>query len=121
MGARAQLSDSQGTAEASVTAIFIPHNTPQLETLLDTLGIPTEDDTLIIRRIITREGKTKCYINDTPTSVGALKTLGEQLVEIHGQFDRLLSAQHHRAVLDDFAALAKDVDAVRSTHAVEEV
>ena len=44
----------------------------------------------------------KTGINDQPVGVGLLKTLGAELVEVHGQFDThgLLNPQTHRGVLD---------------------
>ena len=118
LGARAQLSlIRQGAPDASVTVVFDTKENPDIQTHLEDLGFASHEDTLIIRRIITREGKTKCFINDTPTSVGALKTIGEQLVEIHGQFDRLLLPSHHRSVLDEFGQLTGDGETTRKTHA----
>ena len=76
LGARAQLSlIRQGAPDASVTVVFDTKENPDIQTHLEDLGFASHEDALIIRRIITREGKTKCFINDTPTSVGALKPL----------------------------------------------
>ena len=106
LGARAQLSlIRHGASEASVSATFDITSYQALQAHLQNIGLPTEDPQLIIRRHITKDGRTKCFVNDTPTTVVGLKEIGEYLVEIHGQFDRLLSANHHRRVLDDFGQL----------------
>jgi DNA repair protein RecN (Recombination protein N) len=43
-----------------------------------------------IRREITPEGKSRAFINDTPTTIGVLKELGDQLIDIHSQHETLL-------------------------------
>lgn len=43
-----------------------------------------------IRREITPEGKSRAFINDTPTTLSVLKELGEQLIDIHSQHETLL-------------------------------
>lgn len=45
------------------------------------------DECCIVRREITPQGKSRAYINDSPVSVKTLKLLGEQLIDIHEQFD----------------------------------
>ncbi len=51
----------------------------------DENGVSFDDDTLILRRQILPDGKSRAFINDQPVSIALLKTLGEQLVEVHGQ------------------------------------
>lgn len=46
-------------------------------------------DELIIRREISSAGKSRAFINDTPTTLSVLKVLSEQLVDLHRQFDTL--------------------------------
>lgn len=62
--------------------------------------------------------KLSAFLNDVPTSVGTLKKVGEHLVEIHGQFDRLLSPTHHRSVLDEFENLAENLRTVKKAHSL---
>ena len=40
---------------------------------------------LILRREVTDQGRSRAFINDTPVSVAQLKTIGEMLVDMHGQ------------------------------------
>ncbi len=62
-------------------------------------------DGLILRRSLSADGKSRAWINDTPVSIKVLKTVGDSLVEIHGQFANhsLLDSGTHRATLDTFA------------------
>src|SRR5262249_35047667 len=82
-------------------------------------------DTVIIRRTLGSDGKTRCFINDQSVTVAALKKLGEALVEIHGQHDQrtLLDMTIHRALLDDYANLnaprKKVVEAYKAWRAAE--
>ena len=92
-----------GTQKASVTAVF-KSESDKVKVLLDELDIDSEDDgTLIIRRTITADGKNACRINGTPVTVGMLKSLGRELINIHGQHDsqRLLDPESHCGFVDE--------------------
>ena len=94
-----------GTQKASVTAVF-KSESDKVKVLLDELDIDSEDDgTLIIRRTITADGKNACRINGTPVTVGMLKSLGRELINIHGQHDsqRLLDPESHCGFVDEMA------------------
>lgn len=99
-----------GKEQGVVTAEFDIGGHGKLRQAAADMGVELEDDTLIIRRILTADGKSRCFINDQPVSVTALKTLGEMLVEIHGQHDQrgLLDPSSHRDLLDDFGGLGKE-------------
>ena len=60
------------------------------------------NDGLLLRRVISRSGTSRAYINDTPASVGTLRAIGQQLIEIHGQQEhqRLLRRDQQRVILD---------------------
>ncbi|MBM3185389.1 MAG: AAA family ATPase, partial [Bacteroidetes bacterium] len=45
------------------------------------------DETLIVRREIVKEGKSRAFINDTPVQLNVLKSLCSQLVQIHSQYN----------------------------------
>jgi DNA repair protein RecN (Recombination protein N) len=62
----------------------------------------TGDEELVLRRVITAEGKGRCYANGTICAVSTLARLGERLVDIHGQHDhqRLLRPPCHIEYLD---------------------
>lgn len=64
-----------------------------------------QDNECIIRRVITREGRSRSYINGQPCPLNALKECGEHLIAIHGQHEhqRLLKKEHHRELVDQFA------------------
>ncbi|MBQ8027597.1 MAG: AAA family ATPase [Clostridia bacterium] len=94
-----------GTDKASVTAVFKTKSS-DLDVLLDEIGVDREEDgTLIIRRTISADGKNSCRVNGMPVTVSMLKSLGRELINIHGQHDsqRLLDAQSHCSFIDEMA------------------
>lgn len=62
-------------------------------------------DGLILRRTLSTDGKSRAWINDTPVSIKTLKSIGDTLIEIHGQFANhtLLNQATHRETLDCFS------------------
>ncbi|MCL2537954.1 MAG: DNA repair protein RecN [Alphaproteobacteria bacterium] len=62
------------------------------------------DGTLILRRTLSVDGKSRAWINDIPVSIKTLKQIGDELIEIHGQFENhtLLDAATHINSLDEF-------------------
>ena len=76
-----------GADKLSVTAVFeINNKNTALNLMLEENGIEFEDE-LIIRRILTSDGKSKIFLNDEPVGLKLLKEIGGYLAEIHGQFD----------------------------------
>lgn len=96
----------KGADQAQVTAEFhLPKNHASA-TILKEAGVESEE-TLIVRRIVGTDGRSRAFINDQPVSVGLLKQIGDTLVEIHGQFETqgLLNPSTHREILDEYAGL----------------
>jgi len=98
-----------GAKQATVSATFDLSTPVGIEALLEEHGLEVEDGTLILRRILTTDGRSRAFVNDQPVSISLLKSLGEALVEVHGQFEsqRLLKAANHRGLLDVFGDLKK--------------
>lgn len=89
-----------GSERCVITATFTLD--AKLAALLTDYGIAgSEEDTIILRRVITLSG-AKAFINDVPVGVTLLKNVGEQLLDIHQQFDtqKLLLPKNHLAILD---------------------
>jgi len=107
-----------GAEQGQVTAVFdVPKGHPAIAILSDN-GLedtsPTDSVEMILRRVQLADGRTRAFINDQAISVQTLKAVGAALVEIHGQHDEraLVDAATHRRLLDAFAGLEKDVDAL---------
>jgi DNA repair protein RecN (Recombination protein N) len=103
----------KGAEQGQVTAVFEPEAGHPVYTLLSE-NDDGENPTLILRRAQSSDGRTRAYINDEPVSVQLLKRVGAALVEIHGQHDdrALTDASTHRQLLDAFAGLTSEADAL---------
>jgi DNA repair protein RecN (Recombination protein N) len=115
LGARAEARlVRHGEDQAMVTACFdVAAKHPVLKLLQEKDIIIA--DTLILRRTLGKDGRSKAFINDAPVSVQLLKEVGACLVEIHGQFETqgLLDPATHGAVLDAYAGIADEVSVTR--------
>lgn len=103
-----------GSAQASVTAEFMITAEHPVEDMLREAELDPAEGTLILRRIVTADGRSRAYVNDQPTSVGLLRKLGDTMVEIQGQFDQrgLMDPATHRSTLDAFAGLTRETAAL---------
>lgn len=65
---------------------------------------PVDRNECILRRVITKEGRSRAFINGQTVTLAQLKVLGEQLIDIHNQHEHqsLLQAQTHRRLVDEF-------------------
>lgn len=95
-----------GEKNGTVVATFDISNNNNCRKLLDEMGIDYENE-IILRRIITEDGKSRAFINDIVVSQNFLSKIGEELVEIHGQHDQrgLLNPSFHRDILDNYGNL----------------
>ncbi len=68
------------------------------------------DKTLLVRREILKEGKSRAFVNDTPVQLNVLKNLTSQLVQIHSQYNtlELKSKTYQLELLDILAGLEND-------------
>ncbi len=103
-----------GEEKASVEATFsLQANEPVFEVLAEQ-GIDCEDNELTLYREFSLSGKNVCRANGTLINAGALKLIGDVLVDIHGQHahQSLLDEKLHISLLDRFAG--KDALEVKS-------
>ncbi|MDY0271024.1 MAG: DNA repair protein RecN [Advenella sp.] len=102
LGGRAEThSIREGADKTDISAIF---NCP--ETLRDWLQEQEMDDNeLVLRRVLDRSGKSRAFINGVPANLAQLRTLGQHLVDIHGQHahQSLLKNSAQREMLDAHA------------------
>ena len=70
------------------------------------------DDECVLRRIVTREGKSRCYINGSPTTLANMRAAAEFLVEITGQntHQSLLKPTAQRYIVDSQADILADLN-----------
>jgi DNA repair protein RecN (Recombination protein N) len=93
-----------GTPKADITADFDITDLPDVQNWLAENELD-EDNTCLLRRTLTAEGRSKAYINGLPASVNQLKSLSALLIDIHGQHEHqtLMHANKQLALLDAYA------------------
>lgn len=103
-----------GENHGSCLAVFDIRANEAIRNILSEQAIESEDE-LLLRRVIYDDGKSKAFVNDCPVSVGFVKILADELVEISSQHDQkgLLDQAEHMDILDQYAKnqnLLKDVE-----------
>lgn len=119
-GARAEARLVRNGAErANVSAVFDLREDHAVRHQLSEQGIETVGEPVILRRVLNADGRSRAFANDQAISIGLLKDVGAQLVEVHGQFDnqRLMRPESHRMLLDSFSGASELIDGVRAAYA----
>ncbi|WP_135470407.1 DNA repair protein RecN [Crenalkalicoccus roseus] len=95
-----------GQAQASVTACFLPPEGHPSSAILEEQGIAAEE-TLVLRRVVQADGRSRAFVNDQPVAVALLRRLAATLVEVQGQHDQvgLADPATHAGLLDAFGGL----------------
>ena len=93
----------EGAEYALSELVFVVEN-PEQRVLLEELGIPMEEDEVIISRRLSK-GRAASKINGETVPVSLVKKVGALLIDIHGQHENqaLLHIRKHLELLDDFA------------------
>ncbi|MCX6134653.1 MAG: DNA repair protein RecN [Ignavibacteriales bacterium] len=97
----------KGAEKAVVEALFGVSGNRRVKSFVQSQDIEVNED-LILRREISAKGHNRCFVNDSPVTLSVMQSLGDQLVDLHGQHDHqsLLRAETHIDLLDDFGGLA---------------
>ena len=87
---------------------------------IEALGLDVEDTRVVVRREVSAEGRSRAWVNGSPTTAAVLAQLGALLVDLHGQHETqsLLHADAQRDILDAFAHAEAERAAVAEAHAV---
>ena len=93
----------QGADQSSVSAEFEITDNNEIDALLDEYGIEGGSN-LVLRRLLSTDGRSRAFINDQLVSVALLRQIGEKLIEVHGQLEThgLLDPASHRRFVDAF-------------------
>ena len=96
----------EGAARTDVTAEF--DCAPGVQAVLDEAGFQTNaeaGDTLLLRRTVDTQGKSRAWVNGSPATAQQLRAIGEQLLDIHGQhaWQSLTRPDAVRGLLDAYA------------------
>ncbi len=103
-----------GCERTEITVIFDIENEGDIAFILAEQDIVCEDE-LILRRVINTDGRSRAYVNGSSVSAQFLRTLGESMVDIHGQHahQSLLKADVQRNLLDEFGNHLEQLNEVR--------
>jgi DNA repair protein RecN (Recombination protein N) len=101
-----------GSDSCSVEAVFdVSRLKAPLKNFLAENGLePCEENQLVLKRTFTSAGANRQFVNGSPTTLAALATIGEWLVDIHGPHDHqsLLHPAKQLAILDAFGGLQNE-------------
>ena len=106
LGDKADAGSVRHSAEkADITLSVDINHTPQAKQWLEEQDLLADHETCILRRVVTNTGKSRAWINGSPTTLTALRELGEQLVDIHGQHEHqsLMKRDMQRGLVDAYA------------------
>lgn len=119
LGARAESGMVRPGAQRAVVEGAFELDDAPLCRRLEAQGLDAEDGRLIIRREIGADGRSRAWINGSPTTIGVLTRIGGLLVDLHGQHETrsLLHPEAQREILDAFAGAAPERAALLEAHA----
>ena len=92
-----------GAPKAEIEGLFSIESNRALEEIFDEQGLQLSDE-IIIRREILQNGRSISRVNGQMVNLSVLRTIGQQLVDIHGQHDQeeLMRPHRHIQMLDEF-------------------
>lgn len=111
-GDRADLSAIQSGKQRCILEATFNTEGYDLEAFFQEEDLDFDPSECIIRRELTANGKSRAFINDTPTTINALKRLGNRLIDIHSQHQNLLLGQEdfQLSVLDAVASMPELIE-----------
>ncbi|MFN9115904.1 MAG: AAA family ATPase, partial [Bacteroidota bacterium] len=103
-----------GTESAIVEAVFYFKN-EDVEKSLEDLGFPADSNEIIIKRMVKRDGTSKCWLNHMTCSLSQLVTFCRSYVDLVGQFEnqKLLSDTYQLRLLDQFGGTTQLAESFR--------
>lgn len=103
----------QGADHAEIVAEFDIHKNEGVTSWLVEQAL-NADDECILRRRISKDGRSRAYVNGTPVNLQLIRELGEMLIDIHGQHEHqsLMKPVVQRQLLDDYANHSNLIEAV---------
>ena len=118
MGGRADSkSVRSGSGSTSICATFDLSDSPRALGLLRDYDLLSDDNELcIVRRTVSKDGRSRAFVNDRSVNTTVLRELSSRLLNIHGQHDGqlLLKSEHQIEYLDAFAGLGDLLSEVES-------
>ena len=97
----------KGSDLCEVTGLFDIKKNTRLKEMLAEKGLLSQEEEFILKRELSRQGRSRCFLNGQIITLGMLEEIGNYLVDVHGQHEHqaLLRAGVARDLLDEFGAL----------------
>ncbi len=107
-----------GQEEALVEALFDISGLGDASAFVRSLDIPSMGDEVVLRRVVSAAGRSRCAVNGSAVPQAMLKKLGDMLVDLHGQHEHqlLLNPATHLEFLDAFGDLLPDRTELRGVY-----
>src|SRR5262249_13083290 len=102
----------------TVEAVFNGDDLQKLNPKLAETGVEACEDDLILKRTLSSTGTNRQFINGSPTTLSVLKSLGDELIDLHGPHDHqsLLSAETQLGLLDSFPPTEQQFEEYRKQY-----
>ncbi len=106
-----------GCRQAEISAMYELAQLPHVVQWLQRNALDSDEE-CVIRRIVSEEGKSRCYINGKAVPLSQIRELGEKLVNIHGQHahQSLMKPDLQRNMIDQYANHPELTEKVRSDY-----
>src|SRR3989304_8501334 len=106
LGDRASTDDIRSTKDEAVVEALFDVSACGVGEILEMAGFPDEEN-LIIRRIVSRSGKGKAFINGSMENLSLLREICSRIIDIYGQHEHqsLTRPEEHIDILDEFGSL----------------
>lgn len=94
-----------GETRAEIVGQFnLTTNKANIKAICNTYDIALEDDTIILERILNKNGNSVCRVNNKIVTLSVLREIGHLIVQIHSQHDtmHLMDEQHHIQLIDHY-------------------
>ncbi|HGJ66701.1 TPA: DNA repair protein RecN [bacterium] len=109
-----------GEDSAVIKALMDVSNNSNIADILSKINLNVEDNEgiLLLSREISKNGRSRCWINDQSSTISTLREIGDYLVDIHGQHEHqtLFRSEKHLEILDDFAGLKEHVKDINNLY-----
>lgn len=110
-----------GCDKSDITATFDIHQHPDAQDWLQAHDFDADDE-VMLRRVVNQDGRSRAYINGSPTQLTLLRQLGEMLIDIHGQHEHqsLIKPDKQRNLLDRHGQHPSVATAYRHWHDIHQ-
>ena len=106
---------TEDAKQAEVSATFDLSEYPEANSWLEAKALSNEDS-CILRRVISRDGRSRAFVNGSAMTLAELRELTEMLLDVHSQHEHqsLLKKDTHRRLLDEFGRLSDQANALET-------